>query len=314
MNFYRTILAICLSMSALGAQSVPVNPGDALPNITVVDMELFQAGREEFLKQYSTPSPIKTRADTLTCGGCHHFSAIGGSDNNVPVPGWRATTPLFGAGLIEGIPDDAILALQNRPEAVALGVRGRAAMVLDSTTGRVRVGRFGWKGQHATLLDASAEGLSKYIGVPESVYANEVPDPATGLRSIDRLAAFARLLAPVGPSSALAAEGGNTFNTIGCSVCHIPAIVTAPPNVPATRIPINPFSDFLLHDVGTGEEIRTSPLWGLRLRRVLLHDGSAATLEDAIKAHKGEATIVRQRFDALPETARKALIEFLKTL
>jgi CxxC motif-containing protein (DUF1111 family) len=84
------------------------------------------------------------------------------------------------------------------------------------------------------------------------------------------------------------------------------------------------FSDLLLHDVGTGDgiqqgpalasEIRTPALWGLRVRRPFLHDGRAATIEDAIRAHAGEATGARQRFDLLAEPDLKALLAFLKSL
>jgi CxxC motif-containing protein (DUF1111 family) len=84
------------------------------------------------------------------------------------------------------------------------------------------------------------------------------------------------------------------------------------------------FSDLLLHDIGTGDgirqeaaephEFRTPALWGLRLRRPLLHDGTAATIEDAIGRHGGEASAVRLRFLALPDDQRAALLAFLKSL
>jgi CxxC motif-containing protein (DUF1111 family) len=84
------------------------------------------------------------------------------------------------------------------------------------------------------------------------------------------------------------------------------------------------FSDLLLHDVGTGDgiqqeaagpqEFKTPALWGLRLRRPLLHDGSAATIEDAVVRHAGEAVTARARFQALPPAQRDALLAFLKSL
>ncbi len=332
MKINSVILAAYVSAIALCAQSTTVNPGDPLPGLSAEELHLFQSGRAEFLKEV-VPSataaagekPRLARASSLTCSGCHQFSAIGGAEYTFEQnAGRRISTPLFGAGLIEGIPDDAILALQNRPEDLALGIRGRAAMVVDSTTGRLRVGRFGWKAQHATLLDATVENRSIYLGVSESDSRNEIPDPASGLRAIDRLAAFSRLLAPVAriTSSAAEIQGRSLFNSIGCANCHRTSITTAP--VGTVSGSISPFSDFLLHDIGTGDgvaqgaasagEFRTAPLWGLRLRRMLLHDGSAETPTDAIRAHWGEATVVRQRFDALSVTDRQAVIEFLKTL
>ena len=84
------------------------------------------------------------------------------------------------------------------------------------------------------------------------------------------------------------------------------------------------FSDLLLHDVGTGDgipqasaepfELRTPSLWGLRVRRPLLHDGRASTAEDAIKAHAGEAEAVRGRFDQLSGETKAQLLAFLGSL
>jgi CxxC motif-containing protein (DUF1111 family) len=84
------------------------------------------------------------------------------------------------------------------------------------------------------------------------------------------------------------------------------------------------FSDLLLHDVGTGDgikqeaaepdEIRTPALWGLRLRRPLLHDGTASTIEDAIQRHGGEAELARRGFERLSDSDRAALLAFLRSL
>jgi CxxC motif-containing protein (DUF1111 family) len=84
------------------------------------------------------------------------------------------------------------------------------------------------------------------------------------------------------------------------------------------------FSDLLLHDVGTGDgmvqgaalanEIRTPALWGLRFRRPLLHDGSAATPEDAIRRHANEGAIGRTGFEMLGDADRAALLAFLGSL
>jgi CxxC motif-containing protein (DUF1111 family) len=122
-----------------------------------------------------------------------------------------------------------------------------------------------------------------------------------------------------------------------CSICHVPAIMTAQShtlingdefNVPDAlgfKI-IRPFGDFLLHDIGTGDgivqnggqdtrlKVRTAPLWGVRTRTRLLHDGSALTLLEAIEAHHGEADAVTDAFDALTSTQKKQLIMFLESL
>ena len=121
------------------------------------------------------------------------------------------------------------------------------------------------------------------------------------------------------------AEGQQVFTAIGCGSCHTPQLMTGPSRERAfDRQPVPLFSDLLLHDVGTGdeipqaaalpEEIRTPALWGVRFRRPLLHDGSAPTLADAIGRHGGEAEAARRRFEAASPSAREALIAFLKSL
>jgi CxxC motif-containing protein (DUF1111 family) len=127
------------------------------------------------------------------------------------------------------------------------------------------------------------------------------------------------------------------FKRIGCNVCHVQNITTAPPgtliNGGTFAIPvalgnkiIHPFGDFLLHDIKTGDgivqagppdtanKLRTAPLWGLRMRPRLMHDHQSLTLENAIVRHKGEAEDVADRFFDLTETQQQQLITFLNTL
>jgi CxxC motif-containing protein (DUF1111 family) len=154
----------------------------------------------------------------------------------------------------------------------------------------------------------------------------DLPDPRTRRRGIDNFASYMRLLAPLdrvpGPAVKSALP---IFSSIGCAACHIPALETGPhPNPLFDRRTAALFSDLLLHDIGTGdgipqgdaqpEEIRTPSLWGLRFRRLLLHDGSAVTIEDAIARHGGEAAAARQRFFALPPADRAAVLALLKSL
>ena len=115
------------------------------------------------------------------------------------------------------------------------------------------------------------------------------------------------------------------FGTVGCAACHVPSLQAGPNVNPLfNNKVVPPFSDLLLHDVGTGDgirqeaaepqEFRTPALWGLRLRRPLLHDGTAATIEDAIGRHDNEAAPARNRFLALTAQQRAALLAFLKSL
>jgi len=259
----------------------------------------------------------------------------------------RAPIPVFGAGLVELIPDADILALEDPADANGDGVSGRAARLVDGA-GVMRVGRFGWKAQHFSLLTFGADAYRNEMGITNDIFPDEagfgisadamrrcdrIPDPEdlrdrrTCRRGIDNFASFMRLLAPLarGPIDAETAAGEAAFTAVGCAVCHVPLLQTGASDNPLfDRRPIRAFSDFLLHDVGTGDgivqasaaanEVRTPALWGLRLRRPLLHDGRAVTIEDAILAHGQEAAAARARFAALTPTARQTLLAFLKSL
>ena len=136
-----------------------------------------------------------------------------------------------------------------------------------------------------------------------------------------------RFLAPIarGPVNEAVRDGERIFIAIGCAACHVPALATGPSSNPLfNRKNVPLFSDLLLHDIGTGdgirqaaarpEEIRTPALWGLRLRRPLMHDGTAATTEAAIERHRGEAELARSGFDQLSEQDRARLLTFLRSL
>jgi CxxC motif-containing protein (DUF1111 family) len=247
----------------------------------------------------------------------------------------RIATPLFGTGLIDAIADDAILANADPDDRDGDGVSGRAAMVDDPASGRRRVGRYGWKAQDASLLSAVARALAVEIGVTNRLFPHEaasgidatlvascdtVADPedsydvAKRSTSIDRIAAFVRQIPPlVRVEAADDVVGAAVFERVGCAGCHRPLLAG-----------VAAYSDLLLHDVGTGDgitqgdagptEMRTAPLWGLRTRRLLLHDGSALTPADAIAQHRGEADGVRQRYEALEDADRQKLLAFLNSL
>ena len=268
--------------------------------------------------------------------------------DDVTIIARRAPIPLFGAGLVEAIPDETLLALEDPQDRNRDGVSGRAAMVTDVATGERRVGRFGWKAQHATLLAFGADAYRNEMGITNDLFPTESlfgigdellrrcdprPDPedvrerSTGRRGIDNFESFMRFLAPVarGPLDEQTREGERIFSNIGCAACHVPALTTgASANPLFDRKPVPLFSDLLLHDIGTGDgirqsagepdEIRTPALWGLRLRRPLLHDGSAATIDDAIARHRAEADLARRGFDRLTPTDRQRLLAFLRSL
>lgn len=132
-------------------------------------------------------------------------------------------------------------------------------------------------------------------------------------------------------------QGEQAFLNAGCGICHVATFVTLPAgtriNGGAYEVPaalgsatIHPYSDFLLHDIGTGDgivqnggqstrnKIRTMPLWGLSKRRTFLHDGSANSISEAINRHSGEASGAVSAFQRLPPQANQSVMSFLNSL
>ncbi len=361
--------------------------GDPLPGLTAVELAAFRAGREEFINVETPESGLGPIFNGAACVQCHNGPAVGGSSpvkvvrfgrvvNGVFDPledlggsllqrfaidpalqevipaeanvvAERLSTPLFGAGLIEAIPDAAIRggASQRKPD----GVQGRAALIVDPATGAQRVGRFGWKAQHASVLGFAADAYLNDMGITNRVFpyenapnainalleAHGVPpaiedqvDPATGRSDIDVAADFIRLLAPPArlAGTASSRNGEGLFAQIGCAVCHTPVMQTgASPIAALSNRSIELYSDLLLHDMGSlgdgvaqgaagTREMKTAPLWGLRARSPFLHDGRALTLDAAIRAHDGEAARAKSRYVALPDPLQRQLRDFLGTL
>jgi CxxC motif-containing protein (DUF1111 family) len=329
--FNGTSCAVCHSVPAVGGGSAisEIRAGRRGPRGEFIPLD---EGGESLFHLFSLPSHacqpvIPAEATIIT--------------RRVPIP-------VFGAGLVEAIPDETLLALEDPVDRNRDGVSGRAAIVVDRATGERRVGRFGWKAQHATLLAFSADAYRNEMGITNDLFREEsaygiskermrlcdrlpepedIRDPLTGRRGIDNFASFMRFLAPVGrgPIDEAARTGEQLFAAVGCAACHTPTLTTGPSSNPLfNRRPVALFSDLLLHDIGTGdgieqasggpEEIRTPALWGVRFRRPLLHDGSAATIEEAVRRHAGEADLARRGFEQATPGERAALLAFLKSL
>ncbi|MFM7130856.1 MAG: di-heme oxidoredictase family protein, partial [bacterium] len=157
-----------------------------------------------------------------------------------------------------------------------------------------------------------------------------IPGPDESDDSIVKLLAdFQAMLAPVprGPSSPDVVAGETIFRSIGCATCHTPSWKTAADHpIPAFRnVTLAPYSDFLLHDMGSlgdglpagsagPREMRTAPLWGLRFQGQYLHDGRAGNLDAAISAHAGQGAPAAASFGRLNSTQRSQLKAFLNSL
>jgi CxxC motif-containing protein (DUF1111 family) len=254
----------------------------------------------------------------------------------------RITTPLFGLGLVDAVPDEELLQLARLEAATSPATAGTPSMTTEIRTGLTRVGRFGWKAQNPTLHQFAGDAYVNEMGITNPEFPDEncpqgdcgllvhnpVPtlnDDGTGVK---RFTDFMTLLAPPprGGLSLQALQGSGIFARIGCANCHTPALVTGYSPVAAlSRKVFQPFSDFLLHDMGSlgdgigqgsaaGRQMRTAPLWGVRVRTRLLHDGRATSLDAAILAHDGQGKRARDGFAALTATTRRALLAFLNSL
>jgi CxxC motif-containing protein (DUF1111 family) len=268
----------------------------------------------------------------------------------------RATTNVLGDGFVEAIDSNTLLAIANNQPGQSGGqIAGQLIQVpVSEAPGQIRAGRFGWKNQQASLLSFSADAYVNEQGVTSRLQPTDttsvcdtVPDPedpfdAQGLEDIDHFARFMRASQTPPRDTALAntsdaVTGANLFNAIGCNICHVTSITTAPAgtviNGGAFTVPaalgnkiIHPYSDFLLHNVGTGDgivqnggqstanKLRTSPLWGIRTKSRLMHDLGSLTRNDAILRHGGEATGVTNNYRSLSTTQKNQLITFLNSL
>jgi CxxC motif-containing protein (DUF1111 family) len=279
----------------------------------------------------------------------------------------RAAQPMIGAGLLEAIPEADILARATSTPDVD-GVKGVANYVFEPETGAVRLGRFGWKASKATLRHQAAAALLQDMAVTSPVYPNRScnADPAgcasapvqkgiseADLQSISRYLAlvavpaqrsiasgFPKGVAPIDElnvNPAQVSAGAKVFQGMRCAACHTAEMKTGNGHLFAElrNQTIRPYSDLLLHDMGTGladkliegqakgNMWRTAPLWGLGYTEKVmganakvgyLHDGRARNLTEAIMWHDGEGTASRQRFEKLTKTDRDALLTFLKSL
>ena len=251
--------------------------------------------------------------------------------------GLRTSAPLFGLGLVDAVPDAAILAMADPFDRNGDGISGRANLTSDG-----RVGRFGRKAVVASLRAFNDGAFHDEIGITSAALptegtfggyampsrADQVADPEIDEEALDLTDAFVRLLAPVAPLELTkqTKDGRNLFARVNCTGCHVPTLKTGNNPVAALRYrEVAAYSDLLLHDLGpaladicrpgaSAAEFRTQPLMGLRLLPHFMHDGRAHTVTEAIEAHGGEATESRQQFGQLSDQERAALVAFLNSL
>jgi CxxC motif-containing protein (DUF1111 family) len=268
----------------------------------------------------------------------------------------RAALNTLGDGFVEAIDDQTLINIADEQPKLSNGViHGETVEVaILEAPGQTRVGRFGWKDQHGSILSFSADAYLNEVGISNRLKPVDITtvckttqDPEdkkdnTGLFGLDHFAQFIRGTLVPPRDGELAGDpevkaGEKLFAEVQCSICHVGRIVTAPPgtviNGGTFTIPealgskiIHPFSDFLLHDVGTGDgivqggpqdtqhKLRTAALWGVRTKSRFMHDLKSESFEQAILRHQNEASNSIGLFKQLTPQERGELLKFLSSL
>jgi CxxC motif-containing protein (DUF1111 family) len=324
-----------------------------LDGLTSTELAAFIRGDEEFGRRFAPAMGLGPIFNDVSCAACHSGDGrgrpenalvrIGSPDDDMyrslggpqiqdrAIPGALAETtppgvhvslrlppPVFGVGLIEAIPEAAILAHADPDDANGDGISGRPNWVtppawvpaIEPGSGtELRIGRFGRKAQTSSILQQTVEAYLQDMGVTSPFLPDEnrnplagnphdaadlVDDPEVPASTVFAVVNYLRLLAPPapGPATPVRERGGIVFSDIGCATCHVPTLQTGNGVVAAlTNRPVTLYSDLLLHDMGdaladhrpdgqaSGREWRTTPLWGMRLIRQFLN-GEVFLLHD----------------------------------
>jgi CxxC motif-containing protein (DUF1111 family) len=358
-GFNSNSCASCHRFPASGGSSPATNPQMSFAN--------SKNSIPPFITQNGPVREVRYRynSDGSRDGGVHDLFTMAGrpdspSTCNMQQPdfsrlsnlSFRIPTPTFGLGLIEAIPESTLInnLAANPGIKSLLGISGR--LNVNGNDGTIT--RFGWKAQNKSLQIFAGEAYNVEQGVTNPLFPqerNETPGCMINGTPEDHInfetgehddvglfAAFMRFLAPPdrGLATASVTAGANTFVTVGCAVCHTPALQTGNSSVDAlSGKPVPLYSDLAVHAMGPGladdiiqgvaqgDEFRTAPLWGLGQRIFLLHDGRTTDLVEAIQDHASprntkfgpsEANTVIRRFNNLSTADQQNVLNFLRSL
>ena len=260
----------------------------------------------------------------------------------------RIGMPVFGLGLLQAIPESAILANADPDDIDKDSISGKANYVWDAVTKSIQLGRFGWKAGTASILAQSSGAYSGDMGLTTSILP--IPDsygqtngdtsittPEVDDETLEAVVFYCMTLGvPAGRDfdDPQVIQGRQLFEKINCASCHHPSFTTGTISnfQEISNQTIYPYTDMLLHDMGddladnrseylaNGNEWKTRPLWGIGLTELtsghtsFLHDGRARNLSEAILWHGGEAEKSRDQFINLSTEEREALLAFLNAL
>lgn len=262
----------------------------------------------------------------------------------------RIANQIIGLGLLEAVPEATILSRVDASDSNGDGISGRANYVYDIESNSQKLGRFGWKGNQPNVRQQVAAAFSGDMGItsvlfpdencPPGVDCSAIPNggsPEISNDNLNKVVLYSLSLAvPIrrNHDQQDVLRGKKTFETIGCTACHIPKMQTGNDYfITAFRNQtIRPYTDMLLHDMGsdladntpdflaTGSEWKTPPLWGLGLINTvnghtnLMHDGRARNVTEAILWHGGEGQGAKNKFKQLTAKERDDLLAFLNSL
>jgi len=262
----------------------------------------------------------------------------------------RVANQMIGLGLLEAMDENTLLGFTDINDLNNDGISGKPNYVYDIATNSKKMGRFGWKANQPNVRQQVAAAFSGDIGITSSLFPNENCPPGVDCNSIpnggspeitdanlNKVALYSSTLAVPGRRNYMeqnVLEGKKIFETINCTSCHIPKMITGNTHtITALRNQIiRPYTDLLLHDMGqgladnapdfdaTGSEWRTQPLWGIGLINTvnkhtnLMHDGRARNVTEAILWHGGEAEKAKNSFKELSTLKRNQLLEFINSL
>ncbi|MBX7143357.1 MAG: thiol oxidoreductase [Oligoflexia bacterium] len=249
----------------------------------------------------------------------------------------RMTPPVIGPGLVDAISSATILALADPSDVNNDGISGKPNYVIDRRSGLKGIGKFGFRAGQVSTEGQTTAALFNEMGLTNPLFQKTGIDPEIDETTLERLVVYQQLGGVPrarNQSDPDVIAGNALFQQFGCNDCHVMTIRTdsGAPSELADQ-DIHPFSDFLLHDMGTGladtkrefsakgSEWRTTPLWGLGFteeqfagKQAYLHDGRARSIEEAIIWHGGEAKKSRNKFMQAKKSDRAKLIAFLKSL
>ena len=263
----------------------------------------------------------------------------------------RVAPAMIGLGLLQSVPEKTLLALADPDDKDGDGISGRPNEVWDSIAKKKTLGRFGWKANQPNLRQQNAGAAVGDIGISTSLSNGQNCTPAQtdceiainggapemSDEFLEKLTLYTMTIAVPAQRNAkdpAVKQGEELFRVMGCASCHMPTLQTnSVEKFPElSNQTFHPFTDLLLHDMGggladkrpdfeaSGQEWRTPPLWGLGLipvvnkHNLLLHDGRARGIAEAILWHGGEAEKSREDFRKAAKPERNALIAFLNSL